>query len=108
MVFDVFVDGTREQEAGRQYVVLTDFPVPVPVGDKGVYIKRTRVTIDVTGMGLSPDADQWEFDDWLDDEPGRADDLSLAVMRLACEVAASSAVRAEAQNLFDGLGRTIQ
>jgi len=108
MDFDVFVDGAREQEDGRQYVILTDFPVPIPVGDKGVYIKRTRIAIDVTGLGLPDDADQAEFEEWLDDEPGRSDDLSLAVMHLACEVAASSAVRAEAKNLFDGLGRTIQ
>lgn len=107
MIFDMFVEGDRPKEDGRQYVTLTDFPVPV-VLDKNIYLKRVRLVIDVTEHGLSPTADQSEFQTWLDEDEDRMQALMVATLAVASDVARDPSVRQEAKDFMQAMGRTIQ
>lgn len=104
--YTVFMEGTQEQSPDRQYSTLVDFPVPVKAGN-GVYLKRVRMVLDVTGMGLPTDADQEEFEDWLESDSYRYDGFLRALMAEARSLAASEKFQAEASVWIGGLGRSI-
>jgi hypothetical protein len=106
-MFEMFVEGDRPKEEGRQYITLTDFPVPVAVSG-GLYVKRVRLVIDVTDYGLSPDADQSEFEVWLDEDKDRFMSLSAATVKIAADIALSPEAQQEAKDFIAGLGRTIK
>lgn len=107
-MIDVFVEGTKDQSDDRQYVTLTDFPVPVTVGTKGIYIKRVRMVLDVTGLGLSYSASQDEFEDWLESDQGIADRLKTDLFNLAGEIASDPLIKAEADMYLSAVGRTVK
>jgi len=94
-MFDMFIEGTDEKKDGRQYITLTDFPLPVIVPG-GIYAKRVKLVIDVTDRGLAPDADQFEFEAWTQREMARNSELGDSLMQFAREVSTLPFVQAEA------------
>lgn len=107
MLFDMFVEGDRPMEQGRQYVTLKDFRVPVMV-DKHFYLKPIRMVIDVTGHGLSSTASQSEFAEWLEADPNRVQDLVASSLDIMKDVARDPSVQKEAREFMQAMGRTIK
>jgi len=105
--FEAFVEGRQPKHADRQYVTLIDFPVPVLL-DTGIYVKRVRMVIDVTGYGLSPDASDEDFDGWLLDDEERLEAFRLAAFNAGIPVRTDPAVIQEARDFLAGFGRTIK
>ena len=105
-MFDIFAEGDREQDPERQYITLVDFPVPVRAGNS-VYLKRVRMVLDVTGMDLPADADQIEFETWLESDPQRYDGFLRALMEAARSLGNSAPFQAEAAVWIGGLERSI-
>ena len=103
-MFDMFIEGTDVKKEGRQYVTLVDFPLPIIVPG-GIYAKQVRLVIDVTGRGLSPDADQFEFEAWTQREMERNSELGDSLMRFAREVSTLPFVQAEASAFLKKIGR---
>lgn len=103
-MFDMFIEGTDTKKDGRQYVTLTDFPLPVIVPE-GIYAKRVRLVIDVTDRGLDPDADQFEFEAWTQREMARNSELGESLMQFAREVSTLPFVQAEASSFLKKVAR---
>lgn len=95
-MFDVFAEGTKEKQEGRQYITFVDFPVPVPVSGRGMYVKRCRLVVDVTGRGLAEDADQSALEEWSN-LPTIVGELQQSCWEYSMGIAESEAVQQEAQ-----------
>lgn len=95
-MFDVFIEGTKPKRPERQYITFVDFPIPVMVAGRGIYMKRCRLVVDVTGRGLEGEADQDMLEAWSA-SPSVREDLQQACASYAIEVAQSDAVQQEAQ-----------
>jgi len=101
-MFEVFLEGDRPQQIGRQYVTFVDFPVLVPVKEKGIYIKRCRLVVDVTDRGLPADAAQEVLEEWATTHEVQ-EDLQQACWEFGQRVSASTDVQKEALAWFGGI-----
>lgn len=106
-MFDIFAEGDREQDPERQYITLVDFPVPVTT-TRGVFVKRVKTVIDVTGRGLPANADQYAFDNWATEQMERNHELAASLVDYAAQISSLPFVQAEANAFLRAVGRTIQ
>ena len=95
-MFEVFIEGTKTQKPERQYVTFVDFPIPVMVAGRGIYLKRCRLIVDVTGRGLSGTAHQDDVEEWAA-KPDICEDLQRSCAAYAIEVSQSDSAQQEAQ-----------
>lgn len=95
-MFDVFIEGTKPKRPEQQYVTFVDFPIPVMVAGRGMYLKKCRLVVDVTGRGLNDGADQEALEMWSA-LPDVREDLQQSCAAYAIDVAQSEAAQQEAQ-----------
>lgn len=106
-MFEMFIEGTKPKQADRQYATLVDFPAMITNGPE-IFVKRIRLVIDVTDRGLSQDADQFEFEMWLEKDQGRFEEFMQSAIDVVNELKQDPAVRQEARDFIASLGRTIK
>lgn len=96
----VFLENSEELLPSKQYVTVNNYPLPIIV-EKGVYIKRVSLTIDITGLGFSPEQGN-DFEIWCVNN-NIIQQLHMSVWKYGKELGKQPNMQEEAANWLKGL-----
>lgn len=96
---DMFIEGTKDKDPNRTYIIWKDYPFLV-LKEKTYVVIRRRVVVDVTGENIGPDSTQDELELWTSLNIGR---IEPSMRRLIQEAASNINMLDEADAWLEGM-----